>query len=146
MNIKVPSDSLTDMLQLFQGPCLPKSVLLALVLFAVVFCGAAAKCLGQTNLTGNFTGWSVSEFQPNIQEGGRANTFAVHPTNNNIIFVTSETGGLFRSSDWGARWQHVDSLPCFRTNSVAFAPGDSTILIVTTGDDFKTAGGGGIWR
>jgi photosystem II stability/assembly factor-like uncharacterized protein len=92
----------------------------------------------------------VSEFQPNIQQGGRANTIAVYPDSNNIIFVASDTGGLFRSLDWGVHWQHVDSLPCFGTNSVAFmpsrVPGELPILFVTTSDDYKVTGGGGIWR
>ncbi|MEQ1903591.1 MAG: hypothetical protein ABL888_05365 [Pirellulaceae bacterium] len=88
----------------------------------------------------------IDEFQPNVSEGGRANTIAVHPTNNDIIFVTSESGGLFRSIDRGKTWKHVDSIPCFATMSVAFVPSNPDILLVTTKDDYKTKSGGGIWR
>jgi photosystem II stability/assembly factor-like uncharacterized protein len=114
-----------------------------LVCFAVISCLCANRSIGQPST------WSISEFQPNIQQGGRANTFAVYPTSNNIIFVTSESGGLFRSQDSGIHWQHIDSLPCTATNSVAFVPRrvptDPPMLIVTTSDDFKVTSGGGIW-
>ncbi len=115
---------------------------LVLVFFTVNFVTGEVKSFGQTiNMN-----WSVSEFQPDIKQGGRANTIAVHPTNNDIIFVASESGGLFKSADRGITWRHVNSLPCFFTYSVVFAPSHPNILLVTTGDDFKTAGGGGVWR
>jgi photosystem II stability/assembly factor-like uncharacterized protein len=88
----------------------------------------------------------LTEFQPDIVNGGRANTIAVHPTNNDVIFVASETGGLFRSSDHGTTWKHVDGLPEYVTPSVAFVPADPNILIATVGDDTRVANGGGIWR
>src|SRR5690242_9112328 len=40
--------------------------------------------------------WTVSEFQPDVPNGGRANTISVHPTDNKQMIVASETGGLFR--------------------------------------------------
>lgn len=93
-----------------------------------------------------FTRWEVAEFQPDIPNGGRANTFAVHPTDVNKIYVTSESGGLFRSTNRGVTWRHVDALPCFRTMSVTYLPADPNIVLVTTTDDFRTTTGGGIWR
>lgn len=92
-----------------------------------------------------FTTWEVAEFQPDIPNGGRANTFAVHPNNANKIYVTSETGGLFRSTNRGATWRHIDTLPCFRTMSVSYLRANPDIVLVTTTDDFRTASGGGIW-
>ena len=53
--------------------------------------------------------WSLVEFQPNVKNGGRADTIAVNPTNNAIMFVASESGGLFSTSDSGVTWHHVDS-------------------------------------
>jgi len=93
-----------------------------------------------------FYGWQLSEFQPDILNGGRANTIAVHPTNNDIIIVASDSGGLFRSIDRGATWQHIDGLPNHLTQAVAFVPADPTILIATASQDYRTANGGGIWR
>jgi photosystem II stability/assembly factor-like uncharacterized protein len=93
-----------------------------------------------------FSEWTVSEFQPDVPNGGRANTIAVNPRNADAIFVASETGGLFSSTDRGIRWRHVDSLPSFRVVSVAYIPTDPSILLVTTGDNFETSSAGGIWR
>lgn len=93
-----------------------------------------------------FIGWTISEFQPNVKNGGRANTIAVNPANNDIILVASESGGLFRSTNRGLKWKHVDNLPEFSTNSVAFVPTNSSIVIATASDDFRVDNGGGIWR
>ena len=94
----------------------------------------------------NFFSWVLSEFQPDINPGGRPNTIAVNPANNDIIIVASESGGLFRSMNRGRNWSHVDSLPAFSTGAVAFVPADPNVVIATTGEDFKVANGGGIWR
>jgi hypothetical protein len=88
--------------------------------------------------------WEFTELKPNIREGGRANTIAVHPKNNKSILVASESGGLFKSEDGGETWQHVDDLPVFYTNAVAFVPSD--IVIVTASEDFSASNRGGIWR
>jgi hypothetical protein len=91
----------------------------------------------------------VTELKPFIKPGGRANTIAVHP-NNNTILVASESGGLFKSGDGGNTWQHVDGLPVFYTNAVAFvpsdAPSDPKIVIVSANEDFSVSNRGGIWR
>lgn len=91
-------------------------------------------------------GWSISEFQPNIPEGGRASTIAVNPANNNNILVASESGGLFRSADRGHTWHHVDGLLEFSTSAVVFVPANPNVVIATTSADFRTNNGGGIWR
>lgn len=93
-----------------------------------------------------FARWTVSEFQPDIPNGGRGNTIAVNPANNNIILVASESGGLFRSTDRGLTWTHVASLPEYSMGGVAFVPADPTVVIATTNEDFRTNNGGGIWR
>jgi photosystem II stability/assembly factor-like uncharacterized protein len=93
-----------------------------------------------------FAHWEIAEFQPDIPNGGRANTFAVDPANASRIYVASESGGLFRSTNGGASWKHVDTFPCFSTMSVAFLPAAPGVMLVTTNDDFKAATGGGIWR
>ena len=93
-----------------------------------------------------FVNFRFEEFQPNVRNGGRVNTIAVHPADNNIILVASESGGLFSSNDRGATWRHVDGLPAYAMASVAFLPADPNIVIATTGEDFRAANGGGIWR
>jgi Putative peptidoglycan binding domain len=91
----------------------------------------------------SLTGWNFAQFQPPIPPGGRANTIAVRPTDG-LILVASESGGLFRSTDGGDKWQHVDSLPVFYTNAVAFAK--NNVVIVTANEDFSVSNRGGIWR
>jgi photosystem II stability/assembly factor-like uncharacterized protein len=90
--------------------------------------------------------WELSEFQPDIPRGGRTLTIAVHPTDLKQIYVASESGGLFRSTDRGVHWQHVNELPSFRTVSVVYLRADPDIVLATTKDDFRTNSWGGIWR
>jgi hypothetical protein len=89
--------------------------------------------------------WKIEELKPNIKQGGRGNSIAVHP-NDSTLLVASESGGLFRSDDGGNKWQHVDSLPVFYTNVVAFVSGEPKIVIVTAMEDFSVSNRGGIWR
>jgi photosystem II stability/assembly factor-like uncharacterized protein len=84
------------------------------------------------------------EFQPNVPEGGRAGSLAVHPTNNNVMLVASETGGLFRTRNGGAAWSHL-GLVNPRTRDVAYAPNNPDVVIATTGGRFMIAETG-IWR
>lgn len=94
----------------------------------------------------SFFGWRFEEMQPDIPNGGRANTITVHPANDDVMLVTTESGGLFRTTDRGATWTHVDGLPAYLTNAVAYVPDDPDVVILTTLEDFRTANGGGIWR
>lgn len=93
-----------------------------------------------------YPNWSVAEHQPAIKEGGRTNAVAINPTDRNEMFAASDSGGLFKSVDGGASWFHVDSLPVMFTQSVAYLPSDSRVILVTALADFKVANGGGVWR
>jgi photosystem II stability/assembly factor-like uncharacterized protein len=89
--------------------------------------------------------WTLEEFQPNVPYGGRADTIAVNPSDNRIMFVASESGGLFKTTDGGTRWSHVDTLGAYYTSAVAFVTSD--ILLATATDRFSVGNdGGGIWR
>ena len=63
--------------------------------------------------------WSLAEHQPDTLGGGRAGSVAVHPSNGDRLLAATETGGLFKSSDGGETWTHVDAVPSF-TQDVAF--------------------------
>ncbi len=39
--------------------------------------------------------------------GGRITDIALHPTNQNIIYVGAANGGVFKSDDGGFTWQHI---------------------------------------
>jgi photosystem II stability/assembly factor-like uncharacterized protein len=88
---------------------------------------------------------AVLPFQPNLQVGGRAVSIAVRPGDARRLLVASETGGLFRTGDGGATWEHVDSLPSYVVTDAAYAPGSPDVVIATTQADFKN-GNGCIWR
>jgi photosystem II stability/assembly factor-like uncharacterized protein len=95
---------------------------------------------------GIFPNWTVSEFRPNLQQGGRTNTVAVNPLNQNEMFAASDSGGLFKSEDGGMTWAHVNGLPVIYTQSVAYVPAHPNIVLVSAKVDFKTTNGGGVWR
>jgi photosystem II stability/assembly factor-like uncharacterized protein len=90
--------------------------------------------------------WQLTEFQPNIPNGGRANTIAVNPRDSRVMIVASETGGLFRTSDEGITWTHIDSLVPYAMGAVAYVPTDPNIVIASAGEGFLTQNAGGIWR
>lgn len=91
------------------------------------------------------TGWEILPWQPSIPQGGRANTIAVSPSDDSLLLVASESGGLFRSTDQGRHWAHLDGLPAFVT-TVAFLPDAPGTVVAGAHDDFRVVNGGGIWR
>ncbi len=76
----------------------------------------------------------------------------VSPTDSQVAIVASDSGGLFRTTDGGTTWQHIDAFAPFRVNDVAFAAPSSSIgqvVLATTVRDAQTdsnANYGGIWR
>ncbi len=90
--------------------------------------------------------WSFREFQPNLPQGGRANTIAVKPGDPSVMIVASETGGLFRTFNEGVTWRHIDSLMPFAMGAVTYVPSDPNIIITTANEGFLNANAGGIWR
>lgn len=83
---------------------------------------------------------------PRVQQGGRALSIAVASNNDKRMVVATETGGLFRTFDGGASWQHLDNLPNFKTIDVAISSLNPDIIIATTQAQYRTVNDGGIWR
>ncbi len=104
--------------------------------------------LGSTAVQGQ----SVSPFPPRLQplmidiplNGGRVHSISVNPTDSRRIVVSAEVGGLWMTDDGGDRWWHVDGLPAFFANDVAWSP-DGTTVIATLVKDNRVDNGGGIW-
>ena len=91
------------------------------------------------------------EFQPDtrlggaqLRRGGVVRTIALHPRNSSE-FTVSTNSGLFRSTDGGRTWRHLDGLPTHYTVSVAYNPNDPRMLIATTQEDFHTTSFAGVW-
>src|SRR5690242_1294370 len=73
---------------------------------------------------------SVTEFQPTLNAtngpgltkwGGRSVSVTVKPGDDNTAIAATEAGGLFRTTDGGANWTHLDGLVPFRMADVEYA-------------------------
>ncbi len=88
---------------------------------------------------------------------GRLNTVRFHPSNQNIIFVGSPAGGLWKTTTGGNAWTTTtDNLPSLGVNDIAIDPTNPNIMYIATGDDnggdtysvgvLKTVDGGITWQ
>src|SRR6266704_6436011 len=89
---------------------------------------------------------SIVPFQPDVMWGGRTVAVDVSPADTNVAVAASESGGLFKTTDSGITWSHLDSLPPFRMSDVKFAPSNGQILIASAWSDSNVTSTGGIWR
>ena len=66
---------------------------------------------------------------------GRVTAIVVHPTNENIVYVGTAQGGVYRSLDGGATWTPLmDTALSLAIGSIAIDPLDPTTLVVGTGE------------
>jgi hypothetical protein len=95
---------------------------------------------------GTDVSFSVRQLPLNgVTWGGPIQSIARNPADPSEVFAASQSGGLFKSSDNGNTWSHVDSLPLSDLNDVAYLPRSGAIL-VTSRDDWRSPNGGGVWR
>jgi hypothetical protein len=78
--------------------------------------------------------------------GGRAVAVTVNPNDSDIAIVASESGGLWRTTNNGSTWNHLDGLPMFRIIDVRYSPVNANIVIATGWSDNHNPNTGGIWR
>src|SRR5574341_70075 len=88
----------------------------------------------------------VRAIQPNVPEGGRAFAIAVRPDNDKTLIVASETGGIFRSTNGGVKWDHLTFFPSHFVHDVVYASLAPQVVIASTRSRFLTVNDGGIWR
>ncbi len=86
----------------------------------------------QRSITGFEEDW-VTQGPGNI--GGRINTVAVHPTNEDIIYVGFSHGGVFKTTDGGDNWLPIfDEQVFLSIGNIVLDPIDPNIVYVATGD------------
>jgi len=77
--------------------------------------------------------------------GGRAIAVCTHPSDNNILMVASESGGLFKTTNRGINWTQVSGSGTFWFSDVKYFPTDPSIVIATAYKDTRKISGGGVW-
>lgn len=73
-----------------------------------------------------------------LNVGGRTNAIAFNPENPRTLYVGSASGGLWRSFSAGIgvqAWEYVETgFPVLGVSAIAFAPGDSNVIYLGTGE------------
>lgn len=68
---------------------------------------------------------------------GRMISIAFHPTDSNIIYAGSASGGLWKTEDYGATWQCLtDNYPTMGIGAVAINPENPNTLLIATGEGY----------
>lgn len=68
----------------------------------------------------------------NASTGGRVNGIGADPTDNTIFYAASEYGGLFKTTDGGATWSHLDNHFPQVTWDVAVDPDNANRVYATS--------------
>ena len=107
---------------------------LAVALFALAFAGAANATV------------DPYVFTPALKYGGRSTAVDIAPGGTTTAIATAEGGGLDKTTNGGAGWTHIDSLPQFRMEDVRYDAGDANVVLATTLYDGRTTAQSGVWR
>jgi outer membrane protein assembly factor BamB/subtilisin family serine protease len=74
--------------------------------------------------------------------GGRIRSILIHPTNPNLMWVGSVSGGIWKTTDGGATWQPVDDFMAnLAVASLAMQPGNPSVMYAGTGEGFYNGDG-----
>lgn len=66
---------------------------------------------------------------------GRARGIAIDPTNSNIVYVASATGGIWKTTDGGANWTaYGDAMESMVMNSIVIDPNNRNVLYASSGE------------
>jgi photosystem II stability/assembly factor-like uncharacterized protein len=79
--------------------------------------------------------------------GASVRTIAVHPTNPNVVLLGTIQHGIYKSTDAGENWRHIDSaiLPDNQREIVFHPWGPDTVYAATVGGVFKSIDCGETW-
>ncbi len=88
---------------------------------------------------------------------GRVNIIVPDPADDDILYVGTPSGGIWKSIDKGISWNPLsDNLPQIGVSGIAIDPTNSDVIYIATGDDdnydtssagvFKSSDGGETWN
>ncbi|MFD0760491.1 thrombospondin type 3 repeat-containing protein [Lutibacter aestuarii] len=117
----------------------------------------------ETNANSNDSNWmpfgpnTLINHKTSTANLGRVNVILPDPNNENIIYVGTPAGGIWKSIDKGLTWVPLsDNLPQIGVSGIAIHPSDSNTIYIATGDDdasdtysagvFKSIDGGKTWN
>jgi photosystem II stability/assembly factor-like uncharacterized protein len=108
-----------------------------------------ASGLRTANAAVTFSGtWSAEG--PTGLEGGRAHQVVMDPANANVLYLATDGGGIWKSTDAGTTWTPIgDALPSLTIGTVAVDPNDSRKLYAGTGGGWsngKTSNAAGVLK
>lgn len=90
-----------------------------------------AQALQQSSLLRNIS-WQLAG-PTNI--GGRITDLAIHPSNPQTWYVGAASGGIFKTTDGGANWQHLfTQAPVISIGALAIDPNNPNVLYAGTGE------------
>jgi photosystem II stability/assembly factor-like uncharacterized protein len=90
--------------------------------------------LAQAN-SGAWTSLGPSSVSSTDKGIGRVNRIAFHPTNENILYAATATGGLWITTDGGSNWySYSEGIPNMTLSGVAVDHTNPNILYILTGD------------
>lgn len=70
-----------------------------------------------------------------VPVSGRTTAIAVHPTNPNLVYVGTASGGVYRTTDGGTNWMQIfASAQTLAIGAIAIAPSNPEIVYVGTGE------------
>jgi photosystem II stability/assembly factor-like uncharacterized protein len=118
---------------------------------------AARRGHSDAPFSGNWTEMGPSQSPGGYSGLGRVNCVYTQPTNPNIIWAGSASGGLWKSTDAGTTWSSTtDDLPTLGVTDIAFDPTNPSIMYIATGDGdasdtysvgvLKSTDGGTTWN
>lgn len=104
---------------------------LALVAAAAFAAGLPAAALpGATDINPNSSDLDASD--PDGASGGRMNGIGPDPNNSQIFYGATEWGGIYKSTNGGMSWSHLDNHTPFATWDVAVDPSNSQRVYATS--------------
>ncbi len=78
---------------------------------------------------------------------GRVIGIAPHPTDANICYISSASGGVWKTTNGGTNWNPLtDDLPTTNGGAIAIDPSDSNVIYYGTGEWQQGSQGDGVYR